>query len=292
MVDSASTTVRTFGDFSGVLREVDDRIAFFESDDGRQAVDAELARAVRGIDFVSVDVFDTVVLRRPVSELRRFYEWGKAVAEHVADGAVTGEDVVVARLGSARAAYRMERASSDGRLEDIVRATLAMIGVRADRLEKAIAIELAHEGERHTHPNRALWTNLVEHVEAGKQVVLFSDMYMSADQVRAILEHHGLVEPGIAIHTSADLPVSKAAGTAFAWMEEELGADPARSLHIGDHRIGDFVRPIERGWRARLWPLADAHQAAVLRDQREAYREITAAGAEIPAGWGPRVEEE
>ena len=86
------------------------------------------------IALLSIDVFDTALLRSPGSELGRFWSLSKRFHEALLKGPtgpdVTAEDALLARITAMRAAYAMQRHSIGGRdpgLDDIARTVCALL---------------------------------------------------------------------------------------------------------------------------------------------------------------------
>jgi predicted HAD superfamily hydrolase len=121
--------------------------------------------------------------------------------------------------------------------------------------------------------------------EAGKTVILITDMYMHAEHVADLLARLGIAaERYDRLFSSADLKVSKASGRIFAHVEAALGREPEAFLHLGDSLRGDFANPRRRGWAAQHLPVGPAALAL-----RQADHARTAADLEARHGFCPDI---
>lgn len=279
----SETRVFRFGEYQSQLRDSKDRIGFVNSPDGARLLQQELETALlgRGVRLLSLDVFDTVLLRRPICELSRFLEFAGAHAAILGEyeGQPTEQvDVLAARLAAARAAAATTR---EGRYADIVEAMTSALGVRPDRElgDRIAEAEIGLEAALFTVPNISAL------VDEGLKVILFSDMYLHSENIERLMELHGLETADLEIYTSSDCGVAKRNGSAFPWMENLLGLDPAQCLHIGDNPRSDFSIPIDAGWRARLWPISDSDTKTIAQDHATTVNRLDSMGFAIPAGW-------
>ena len=145
-----------------LLRETHDRTSTFASQEFLATVREDFAwEGLHGdVSLLSLDVFDTVLIREDVSEIRRFWEIAKLIAERLE--AVDSRDLLIARLTATRASYRcsmMVDGYREGELDEIHRLALGMLGLDGALTEVAVAAELEYEAA-HLIANpavRALW---------------------------------------------------------------------------------------------------------------------------------------
>ncbi len=91
----------------------------------------------------------------------------------------------------------------------------------------------------------------------GKRIVAVSDMYLSADEIRALLAHHGIAVD--AVFSSADVAggdTAKHNGRLYDHVLTTLGLVPSAVLHIGDNLQSDVRRAAEKGIAAVHVPKA------------------------------------
>lgn len=209
--------------------------------------------------ILSLDIFDTVLLRDNSSELTRFIEIGGLMAAHV--GGAAPMDGFMARHLGTKATYRAGKTVNgcrEGSLTEIHRTASRLLTGDDGASSDFIEIELDYEAGRLT-PNALLIDYIRHHHQRGGQAILVSDMYMHADQIAGLLEKVGVEGALFArIFSSADSKVSKASGGIFAVIEEALSASSDTFVHVGDSLHGDFQRPLAHGWKALHLPVARA----------------------------------
>lgn len=110
-------------------------------------------------------------------------------------------------------------------------------------------------------PRQALVAWLKELAAAGKRILVLSDIYLPAEQLRQLVDHAGFLGQVEAVVSSADSFLAKASGKAFPLVAERYGLRADDWLHIGDNPISDGLRPAEFGI-----------EALVLHDPGEKFR--------------------
>lgn len=268
------TTTHQFGELQRQLTAADDRDAFIAENGDWLAreVEALLERTGGGSHrILSLDVFDTLLLRDDTSELTRFAEIGARMAREVAaEGKATPEaDGLVARYLGTRASYRAGprvNGCGEGALDEIHLVASRLLSGHDGYVDRFIDIEIEREAASvRVHP--VLSAVLARHRERGGRVVLLSDMYMRASHIERLLATSGVARDAYdLLVSSADTKVSKASGLVFELVEREMEASPDDFLHVGDALRGDFQRAIARGWRAVHLPIPDKSIAARRED--------------------------
>ncbi len=267
--DPAVTTVHRFDAIESGLTEASSWAGWLANDANRIALTERLDALVSPSGILSLDVFDTLVIRDDVSELTRFVEIGARMAEIVAANHPTHRpsalDAFVARDLGTRASYRASTPVDgvrEGSLTEIHR-TASRILTESDALAGAfIDAELGYETARLT-PNPFLLDYAGRHRARGGRVLLLSDMYMHAEQIAALLRAIGVTDDLYdTLISSADTKLSKASGGVFAIAEDRLSAGPDDICHVGDSLHGDFRQPKARGWRALHLPVPAARISA------------------------------
>ncbi|RDC71406.1 hypothetical protein DLJ49_14435 [Rhodovulum sp. 12E13] len=250
------------------LTEAADRVALFADRGFAARLGDRLETLCRGRQVLSLDVFDTLLLRDGSSELTRFHEIADRMAHVAADRLgreVRTVDALVARHLGTRATYRAAPTAQgcrEGSLTELHR-TASRLLAGDDRLTEAfVAAELDVE-EGRLSPNPALLAQIDRMREAGRKVVLITDMYMHAEHVADLLARHGIAPDRYdRLFSSADTRVSKASGLIFPLVEAALGLPPTAFVHAGDSMQGDFAQPARRGWAALHLPLSRAELVA------------------------------
>ncbi len=260
-------TIR-FDEIETALTEAEDRAALFADPVFADRLADRLVPLREGRDVLSLDVFDTLLLRDGSAELTRFHEIAgrmAAIASARLGRPIRPVDALLARHLGTRATYRASPAVQgcrEGSLIELHRTASRLIAGDAGLAEAFIAAELDLE-ETRLAPNTALLACIDRVRAAGGRVVLVTDMYMHAEHVADLLERHGIgPERYDRLFSSADHRVSKAGGLMFPLVEAALGRGPEAFLHAGDSLEGDFAAPVRRGWAAQHLPLATAERRA------------------------------
>lgn len=232
------------------------------------------ARACLGeVDSVSIDIFDTLFIRRihDPDEVKR------PVAKFIADVAgqsgiaISAEEVWELR-NEIEAAHRAENGKAfpdfEARYDDFMGDLIARVFDGAEpegfldevgdfemRVESAMIVVRAAFAEF-----------LAEAKRAGKRVLLVSDIYLPAAHLKRLVADKELDDIVDDVISSADSFNAKASGSAWPLIRERYDLDPARWMHIGDNPISDGARPDEFGIRAFvLRDLDEKHRRGIVR---------------------------
>jgi FMN phosphatase YigB (HAD superfamily) len=218
-----------------------------------------------GPGLLTVDVFDTLLLRDEQSELVRF----AAAAEQAALAlhGRTPQEVLAARGVAHRLAYRMAPAVAGVReasARDIWSAVCRRLGLPE---EPAVAVLRAAEltvETRSVRPLHAVWDLVANLHGQGWTTVAVSDMYYSADDLRSLLGAHGDLAVLDDVVTSGDAGRTKATGLLAD--VRHAHRDRARSawLHVGDNLEGEIVPAQQLGATVLHLPLPAGTLARVV----------------------------
>ena len=261
--------------FDGIetaLTAAADRAALFADPAFAARLQARLDALAEGRAVLSLDVFDTLLLRDRSSELTRFHEIAgrmAGIAGQALGREVRPVDALLARHLGTRATYRAAptlQGAREGSARELHR-TASRLLAGDDRLAGAfLAAELDVE-ETRVAPNPFLAGYLARFRARGGTAILITDMYLHAEHVADLLARHGIGPASYdGLFSSADTRVSKASGQLFAHVAEALGRAPEAFLHVGDSLTGDFANPIRAGWAAQHLPLAEAELSARRED--------------------------
>lgn len=240
------------------------RRSMFSNEQFAARLKQRLGEALDGKRVLSLDVFDTLVLRDNSSEITRFFEVGGRMAEVVKaeTGRVVSQvDAFVARHLGTKATYRASRTVQgcrEGSLTELHSTASRLLAGTSVLAEPFIAAELENETAR-IEPNPFLVDFVRAYRSAGGKVVLVSDMYMHAEHVSMLLDSLGILQEDYdLLVSSADTKVSKASGGIFPLVEGLMEKKPEDFVHLGDSFRGDVAQPLRRGWRAFHLPLAQS----------------------------------
>jgi FMN phosphatase YigB (HAD superfamily) len=217
----------------------------------------ELLTALQSARLLSLDVFDTLLLRATAHPHDVHLEVGRrAVRRGWMPRHVTPESFRTVRVNAERRARlaRNNNGPAEVTLEEIWAAMPPL--VRCDPREGA-ALEVEVESEV-CYVNPAIW----QVVEAARlrdlPMALVSDMYVSPAQLRSIAEGAGCaLDPFDAVLVSSERRGAKWDGTMFARLAERFPEVPASAiLHVGDNAASDVARAREAGLGAAHYDVA------------------------------------
>ena len=256
--------IQTFPPVPSYDLTVPSRQAFSHQRQGEIAEEIFELYQQRGCAVLSLDVFDTLLLRGHETEATRYVAWSHLVANTFAGRAartLTWQDVLTARTAGILLTYRMRPAKEgvrEGHIDDIFDAMQISLGLTDTERWQLPELELSFEKD-HLHPNTAISALAMKVTAAGGQVVLLSDMYLGDELLTQLVKEMFPAASWLDhVFCSASSGLSKRGGTIFAYVEEQLGTDGEKILHLGDSYTSDFVRPKNAGWHALHLPVLRA----------------------------------
>ncbi|WP_143338266.1 HAD family hydrolase [Demequina sp. NBRC 110054] len=202
---------------------------------------------------LSLDIFDTVVLRDGTTQAFRFVEAATLAARRLG---VDPGPLTELRLVSHDNAYRaiqMERPGADARFASLCRAVTAPLGLGAHGAAVLAECELEADIAR-LKPNPAALALISDARAKARRVIAVSDTWYSADDIARLLDAVVGEQPFDAIYTSADLGTSKQGGGMFDRVAVLEGCPPGEFLHVGDTLEADQVNAAAAGWNAAHLP--------------------------------------
>lgn len=222
---------------------------------------------------VSVDIFDTLLLRAAVPEPEHFRRiaktWHRRLTDAAAPSVPPPTELARLRLQAQRTAYADTvpvQGCREARHAEILALVCAGAGLPSDWVATLAAAEIDHE-TRVLRANRRLCGLLAEARGEGKRVIAVSDMYLGGDQLTTLLQRVLAGRVGIdAVYSSADHRVSKSRGPLFDIVTAQEGVAPEAVLHLGDNRRSDIEQGRAKGLET-VW-LPRARRFHVVRDLR------------------------
>ena len=227
---------------------------------------AHVAVDSRSIDVLSVDAFDTLLLRRVPRPVDAFALLGaRLVDDDRVASFVTPELFAVAReQAEQRARTRRRRA---GEFPEVTLGAIydelpdSMLRVPRTELvhaELAVEADLVFADDAVAALARAARAS-------GVQVIVVSDTYLSSSELDTLLTAAGLADLEVAeIFTSSDHDTGKATGL-FDLIARELAVPRDRILHVGDLEGPDVTAAREHGLGALHLPLRSPELEDMLR---------------------------
>lgn len=228
------------------------------------------------VRVLSLDCFDTLLWRL-----------GNAPRDVFADLGGTG---MIERRMHAEGEARRATGSVDRPGEVTIAQIYDRLLPRADAAAREAAIEREWQAEaRHCYAF-APTVELIRRAHArGLKVVIVSDTYFSAEQLRRLIVHAAGEEIGVMIDcvfASSEFGEGKSAGL-FRHVLPELGVPGAAVLHVGDNLHADGVAPTQLGVRTLHLRQFDEDGEARLRLETVAATMIDTATRSTEPAWQP-----
>ena len=283
--------ISRFSPIARELRDCQSRIILSaESQAHFDSLRSEFEKSGAGV--LSIDVFDTLLLRNNQSEARRFLNVSHRILRELQSSGKFGKahsltqyDLMIARADAMRVSYRTRRpvrGCVEGAITDVIKIARRSLGLppEADAIFRQCEIE--YEASV-LHFNKALFKLIPIVRSRGGQIILVSDMYLSSDLIGSIIQK---IEPAAldmfdAIFSSGDLLVSKRSGRIFGEIERQLETGSASFFHIGDSFLGDVAKPREAGWKAIHYPVSEAEMHERAGDLASFVSEMRALGLAV-----------
>lgn len=211
---------------------------------------------IQTFDLVSVDMFDTLLLRDFSTQRERFEEVARRLAGQLGRRGYRVDAATLLKLRClvhdlAYLAVMMERPAGDATLAGMIHIQLAMLGLDQSLAGLFVEAELAVEVGRLV-PNTPLLGLLRSFRAAGKRLVVVSDMYFSRENLEFLLRTLLPDHPIDRIYVSSDIGLTKHSGRLLSRIAELEGVAPNRILHCGDHPHADVAMSRAAGCQAVL----------------------------------------
>ena len=285
--------IHEFSPVARALLACDSRSNFVNGDNRAKVaelVGEEIARLEP--EILSLDVFDTLLLRNDKSEARRFWEIAQLSRERVS--ATLGQsakslpdepDFLTARTDATALCYRTRQpveGCREGYIRDILRVAASSLGLPPGADAAMLQAELDYEAANLTL-NLALVDVAQEFRARGVRTILLSDMYLGKDEIAAII--HSLDPPSSGlvddVFSSADHVLSKRSGGIFKLIEQKLAAAPEHFLHIGDAFESDVYQARKAEWGALHFPVSTAEHARRSFDLASFFLQMKSLGLDV-----------
>ena len=225
------------------------------------------------VDAVSIDIFDTVFIRRIHDPDIVKFSVSRFITESAAElGINTTWQSVLASRNRIEAVHRKRNGKSfpdhEARYDDYMSELLTEIfadQLPNDFLDKVADYELNIEDS--VIVVRDLWHRWIKQVaEQGKRIFLISDIYLPAKYLQRLVAAKGLSPHIEAVVSSADSFNAKASGAAYPLLADTYGLSKQCWLHIGDNPVSDGSRASEFGITALvLRDIAEKQRKGIAR---------------------------
>jgi len=220
------------------------------------------------ICMVSVDIFDTLLFRTTMPERVKFgkfsIEKAKLLQSKFPGKVFSRKYFHLLRMYAARIVYRNRKLTNGAReatLDEIYDVMLSSISADSDILSGDISnlhgqfrdIELSIENVD-LSVNCKLKQILVNASESGKKIIAISDMYLSYEDIKALLRSKGVWDIFDDVYVSSEFGYGKASGHLFDEILSRHELLPCQVTHIGDNWFSDYHAPKEKGIFSFYYP--------------------------------------
>ena len=190
--------------------------------------------ALNDAEVISFDFFDTL-FTRPLADPEDAFD-------------ILGKQLGIDNFKTKRQSAQVEafrQMSASGKKEITIAGIYAAFTHDVQAAEKMANAEYQLELNL-VEPNGIIF-ELFKHLkEAGKTVIVTSDMYLPARFFEQALEKYGVT--GVAVFSSADENATKRdSGELFDIIARRLNVSTDQILHVGDNELSDVIRPREKG---------------------------------------------
>lgn len=248
----------------------------------------------RTVDAVTSDVFDTLLIRKPVSERSRQWAAATQFAKRLRERTGTGVSIKAAyesRRTVQKLAFRtlgVAGAGGEVRLEDLCAMQAEIL-----QLDVAVAapmlVECELDIERNClYPNNELLALYKTLCADEIPIYLLSDTTLSKSSLAGLISEFCGSDWIAEIFSSADVQKTKREGSLYRHVLHRYNLDPARVRHFGDDALADGVMASRHGLTPRLAARSRLHRARTkidggLRTVRVEHVDKSTDGGAIPA---------
>jgi predicted HAD superfamily hydrolase len=224
------------------------------------------------IKVLSLDVFDTLLMRCRHSELQRFMDMGKIW--HKKFPAISADSFYAARALAHRIAYQSQisvQGCREPQASAIFKCMCSILHLAEEDADTLAAMELEYEAA-HLRLNPAVGELIRIAKEQNVKVIAVSDMYWKSDAIRQLIEKVvGETLRMDRVYSSSDTGISKSSGLLFDYVLKEEQCTSSAMLHIGDNKESDCVRPYLRHGINAVWIPRPDHYNHYCKKQQKKY---------------------
>lgn len=217
-------------DINGQLqKEIDySEIYKFKSDVYSEIKEEKLLDLIEQNEVISFDVFDTVIMRNVLLPSDIF---------DIMESRLSNNDSKYANFAILRkkAEYQLYTKGINPSLREIYEELTQISSISLDEIDGIMNLEFELELEHIVAREKV--RDIICRIRDNKKVCFTSDMYLSSEQIRSLLEKCGVPAENTPIYVSNEYGVSKHNGL-FKIVRSEY--ENCKILHIGDNEVADI----------------------------------------------------
>jgi len=207
----------------------------------RVALDERMLMSASLASIVSLDVFDTLVVRPFLTPAG-----SRAFLAHRVER-IFGKRDFARHRAHAEELCRTD-AGCDVDLDAIYRRLATLPDYRDAPVDRIRELELDHETAQ-LLPRQSLIQAAAQLAQQGKRIVAVSDMYLGGSQLARVLPSEASALPDH-WYVSCETGWRKDEGSAWKQLPLAEGIAPSDWMHVGDNELADVQRPHDQGFRA------------------------------------------
>lgn len=208
-----------------IIKFIEKILHIFFSKDSMEDI---LKKINNDYDYISFDIFDTLIKRNVINEKDIFKVVEKRYNLKYSKGI---SDFYSQRVEAEKKA-RKNRTKNEINIDDIYRY------INYSEKEKRLLKEIEYETEiDFCVPNKRIKKIYDSCLSKNKKIIITSDMYLPNDVIKKILDKAGYLGYN-KLYLSCDVNATKRKGDLFDYIINELGTK--KIIHIGDNAISDF----------------------------------------------------
>lgn len=193
----------------------------------------DINKKIEKYDYVSFDVFDTLIFRNVLKPTDLFHYVGIAAQK---EGIHINEFMKV-RVNAESRTIASNKKTNEVLLEDIYKNI--PFESEQDRM-RTKEIELQMELD-FCEPNPQMYDTWKYCKDHGKCIIITSDMYLPQSSIEAMLAKCGYSYDYIFV--SSEIGIRKSSGKLFKYVAKKLGVKTKQIIHIGDNKKSDYIMP-------------------------------------------------
>lgn len=216
---------------------------------------SELPAFVKKYDYISFDLFDTLIFRYSAPDWQAMAQTSEYMAMLLSANGILAS---VPEIDKKRNQYidyygkisRAEKGSYEYKSRVVISKILQEYGVKGTRLREWTEQIAENECMRECcgiYVNQEALPVIRKLHKEGRKLIIISDMYISNSDIQKILKNAGLDGMFCRIFVSSDFLKTKSDGKLYEQVLHELGIHANQMIHIGDNLYSDVQKAYENG---------------------------------------------
>jgi HAD superfamily hydrolase (TIGR01549 family) len=214
----------------------------------------------KNIKALTLDVFDTFLLRNTKPEIYRFYEISRLHQKLLKDKGYefSLDEIFYCRQLCIEIAYKTAKLNNyekDAKIKDIYKLMLNALNIKNEGIiEDMLKTELEYE-VKNLKLNKKLIC-VVEELRRNKKLKIFfiSDMYLSKVDILFLINNFAKEFKFDNLYVSSEYSITKLSGSLYDLLLKKENLNVEEILHIGDNYSSDFVSAKKKGLKTIYMP--------------------------------------